>query len=74
MNHIFKNLSGGTVQVKTNKLPFLTSLALSVFSRSGDPHHGASADQDGSDAQPLSAQSDHGDGGGGSRPPAAHNQ
>lgn len=40
----------------------------------GDPRHGASADQDGSDAQPLGAQSDHGDGGGGPRPAAAHNQ
>lgn len=47
---------------------------LLVFSPSGDPRHRAPADQDGSDAQPLSAQSDHGDGGGGSRSPAANNQ
>lgn len=43
-------------------------------SGSGDPHHRTSADQDGAHTQPLGAQSDHGDGGGGSRPPSAHHQ
>lgn len=40
----------------------------------GDPRHRTSAHQDGVDAQPLGARSDHGDGGGGSRPPASHHQ
>lgn len=53
-----------------SKPPF----CLCFLSRSGDPCHGASAHQDGVDAQPIGAQSNHGIGGGGTRPPAADHQ
>lgn len=63
------------LQSVTLNLTSLSLLSLVLFlTWSGDPHHRASAHQDGVDAQPLGAQSDHGDGGGGSRSAAAHHQ